>query len=303
MPVPRRIQAPARSDVLGYKYVTPRDPPPPDDPFHQDHQHWQYLDTGTDYLDYNGTDPVLLVIKFKQMAFKVYQHYDLDRKLREYAFDAGYKFGIDNTSSFEAKTKAALNLEYKIFIDKYFQELDATVSTLLNYPEFEVYKQQHLTLAKRVITKSFDAGFNYADKEALLPSSILRSAVGGPHVMKVYEHRAAKNAASRPQNFKTYKQILFEILANARNDRLAARARAQAHADYRANTWREAITSGLSSLGSRLKTRFGYEPEDPPGYVTDLLGGRSRRNRVKKVVSKKTIRCRRKSRRGRIHCK
>ena len=302
MPGPRRIQAPARSDVFGYKYVTPRDPPPPDDPFHQDHQHWQYLDRGTDYLDYNGTDPILLERKFKQMAFKVYQHYDLDRKLRAYAFEAGYEYGIVATWPFKAKSRAVFNLEHKINIDKYNQELYATERRLLNYPEFEVYKQQHQD-ARHVIKISFDAGYNYAKKEAFMPSAILRAAVGGPHVTQVYEHRAAKSAASRPPYFKTYKQILFEILAKDRNDRLAAQARAQADDDYRVNTWRGAITSGLSSFGSRLKTRFGYEPEDPLRYMTDLLGGRSRRNHVKKVVSKKTTRCRRKSRRGRIHCK
>ena len=302
MPVPRRIQAPARSYVFGYKYVTPRDPPPPDDPFHQDHQHWQYLDTGTDYLDYNGTDLIPLERKFKQMAFKVYQHYDLDRKLRAYAFEAGYEYGIYATWPFKAKSRAVFNLEHKINIDKYNQELYATERRLLNYPEFEVYKQQHQD-ARHVIKISFDAGYNYAKKEAFMPSAILRTAVGGPHVTQVYEHRAAKSAASRPPYFKTYKQILFEILAKDRNDRLAAQARTQADAEYRANTWRGAITSGLSSLGSRLKTQLLYPREDPPRYVTDLLGGRSRRNRVKKVVSKITTRCRRKSRHGRIHCK
>ena len=244
MPGPRRIQAPARSDVFGYKYVTPRDPPPPDDPFHQDHQHWQYLDRGTDYLDYNGTDPILLERKFKQMAFKVYQHYDLDRKLRAYAFEAGYEYGIVATWPFKAKSRAVFNLEHKINSDKYNQELYATERRLLNYPEFEVYKQQHQD-ARHVIKISFDAGYNYAKKEAFMPSAILRAAVGGPHVTQVYEHRAAKSAASRPPYFKTYKQILFEILAKDRNDRLAAQAAAARAA--RAKTGRSNIKKALLS--------------------------------------------------------
>jgi hypothetical protein len=299
--VPRSIQPPARSDVFGYKYVTPRDPPPPDDPFHQDHRHWQYLDKGTDYLEYNETDPILLERKFKQMAFKVYQHYDLDRKLRAYAFDAGYKFGIDDTSSFETKSRAALNLEHKINIDKYNQELYATERRLLNYPEFEVYKQQHPTAASRVIKLTFGAGYNYAKKEAFMPSSILRSTLGGPHVTQVYEHSAAKRTASLPQDFKTYKQILFEILAKARNDRLAAQAAAtmRAYNDARAKTRRSTIKTALLSslLGAAalahsahlyMGTNYQPQPQPPqahmsfPSRMQQSLADLTRRGRGKK---------------------
>jgi len=269
MPVPRRIQSPdSPDDVFGYKYVTPRDPPPLDDIFHQDHPHWQFLDTGTDYLDYNETDPVLLVIKFKQMAFQAYQHYNLERKLRTNAFDAGYKFGIDDTSSFEAKSRAALNLEHKINIDKYFQELDATQRRLLNSPEFEVYKQQQEAVS-RIIKKSFDAGYIYAKNEAFMPNSILRSTVGRPHVTQVYEHSAAKRRASLPQDFKTYKQILFEILAKARNDRLAAQAaavRAARTKTGRSNIKKALISSLLSAAALAHSTHLymGVNQPQPP---------------------------------------
>ena len=271
MPVRRRIQSPdSPDDVFGYKYVTPRDPPPLDDIFHWHHQHWQILDKGTDYLDYNGTDPVLLVIKFKQMAFQAYQHYNLERKLRANAFDAGYKFGIDDTSSFEAKSRAAINLEHKINIDKYIQELDATQRRLLNSPEFEVYKQDQN--ARHVIKRSFDAGYNYAKEEAFMPSAILRAAVGGPHVTQVYEHSAAKRRASLPQDpqdVKTYKQILFQILAKDRNDRLAAQAaaaRAARAKTGRSNIKKALVTSLLSAAALAHSTHLymGVNQPQPP---------------------------------------
>jgi hypothetical protein len=270
--------------------VTPRDPPPPDDPFHQDHQHWQYLDRGTDYLDYNGTDPILLERKFKQMAFKEYQQYDLNRKLAAYAFDAGYEYGIYATWPFKAKSRAVFNLEHKINIDKYNQELAATERRLLNYPEFEVYKQQHLTAASHVIKISFDAGYNYAKKEAFMPSAILRAAVGGPHVTQVYEHSAAKSAASRPSNFKTYKQILFEILAKARNDRDAAEDDARNAAEARTNSLRSRLTNTIRTLGSRLYESMPVVVVNPEftAFDTDYVLGRGR--------GKKKTRRRRKNR-------
>lgn len=292
-----RIKAPRRSDVLSYKYVTPRDPPPPDDPFHKDHKHWQYIDKGIDLLDYNGTDQELLKRKFKQMAFKQFQPYDNKRRLIEYAFDAGYSYGIKDTSTFLAKSRAVLGLEHKINIDKYNQELAAAKKIILNYPEFEVYKQ-HPIETSRVINSSFDAGYDYAKIEAFMPTSIIRSSMGTSHVMNPDKHIAAKKALL-PKNFKTYKQILFEILDNARYASLAA----QADAEAQANTWRGTITSGLGSLGSRVKARLLSIPRDPEYTMVDLLGGRSRRHRAKRVVSKKTTRCRRKSGRGRRHCK
>ena len=297
MSVLPRIQAPRRSDVIGFKYVTPRVPPPPDDPFHKDHEDWQYIDNGTDLLDYDKTDPELLKRKFKQMAFKQFQPYDNNRRLIEYAFDAGYSYGIIDTSTFVAKSRGAFNLEHIINIDKYNQELYATENRLLNYPQFEVYKQ-HPREASRVIKTSFDAGYNYAKKEAFMPTSLIRSSLGSPHVMNPDKHIAAKKALL-PKNFKTYKQILFEILDNARYASLAA----QADAEARAKTWRGTITSGLGSLGSRLYRSMPVLPVDPEYTMTDLLGGRSRRHRAKRVVSKKTTRCRRKSGRGRRHCK
>ena len=288
-----RIMAPRRSDVLGYKYVTPIVPPPPDDLFHKDHAHWQYIDKGIDLLDYDKTDQELLIRKFKQMAFKQFQPYDNNRRLIEYAFDAGYSHGIKATSTFLEKLRGASWVD----IEKYRQELAATENRLLNYPEFELYKNP--IEASRVIKSSFDAGYYYAIEEAFMPTSLIRSAVGSSHVMNPDKYIAAKKALLPKNNFKTYKQILFEILDNARNASLAA----QADAEARAKTWRGTITSGLSSLGSRVKARLLSLPGESEYAMTDLLGGRSRRHRAKRVVSKKTTRCRRKSGRGRRHCK